>query len=94
VSCWFSTRSWLEQNRARKDRIVSAIYDTARWANAHQAQTLAILARTLRSIPICCAVCPSGLRDGDHAATLQPMLNIGFTEKLIPAIDAGTLLRA
>jgi hypothetical protein len=26
-------------------------------------------------------------------ATLQPMLNIGFTEKLIPAIDAGTLIR-
>jgi NitT/TauT family transport system substrate-binding protein len=95
VSCWFSTRSWLEQNRDRKDRVVSAIYDTARWANAHQAQTLAILARTA-------SINPDRLRGMvrvDYAtattpATLQPMLNIGFTEKVIPAIDAGTLLRA
>ena len=94
VSCWFSTRSWLEQNRDRKDRIVSAIYDTARWANAHQAQTLAILARTA-------SIDPDRLRGmvrvdyatTTTAATLQPMLNIGFTENLIPAIDAGTLLR-
>jgi hypothetical protein len=27
-------------------------------------------------------------------ATLQPMLSIGYTEKLIPAIDAASLLRA
>jgi NitT/TauT family transport system substrate-binding protein len=95
VSCWFSTRGWLEQDRNRKDRVVSAIYDTARWANAHQAQTLAILARTA-------SISPDRLRGMvrvDYAtattpATLQPMLNIGFTEKLIPAIDAGTLIRA
>jgi NitT/TauT family transport system substrate-binding protein len=94
VSCWFSTRSWLEQNRDRKDRIVSAIYDTARWANAHQAQTLAILARTASINPDLLR----GMVRVDYAtattpATLQPMLNIGFTEKLIPATDAAALLR-
>jgi NitT/TauT family transport system substrate-binding protein len=95
VSCWFSTRSWLDQNRDRKDAIVAAIYDTARWANAHQAQTLAILARTA-------AINPDLLRGmvrvdyatATTAATLQPMLNIGFSEKLIPAIDAGTLMKS
>jgi NitT/TauT family transport system substrate-binding protein len=94
VSCWFSTRSWFEQNRDRKDRIVSAIYDTARWANAHQAQTLAILARTASINPdLLRGMVRVAYATGATPATLQPMLNIGLTEKLIPAIDAGTLLR-
>jgi NitT/TauT family transport system substrate-binding protein len=95
VSCWFSTRAWLEQNRDRKDRVVAAIYDTARWANAHQAQTLAILAQNASINPDLLR----GMVRVDYAtattpATLQPMLSIGYTEKLIPAIDAASLLRA
>jgi NitT/TauT family transport system substrate-binding protein len=95
VSCWFSTRDWVEQNRGRMDHIVPAIYDTARWANAHQTQTLAILARAASiDLDRLRGMVRVDYATATTAATLQPMLNIGFSEKLIPAIDAATLLRA
>lgn len=44
-SAWFTTPGWVEADRERAKRVVGAIYETARWANAHRADTLAILAR-------------------------------------------------
>jgi NitT/TauT family transport system substrate-binding protein len=44
-TAWFTTRDWIETDRARAKRVVEAIYETARWSNAHRAETLAILAR-------------------------------------------------
>jgi NitT/TauT family transport system substrate-binding protein len=95
VSCWFAAKSWVEQNRDRTSRVVAAIYDTARWANAHKPETLAILAKATSINPDLLR----GLVRVDYAtattpATLQPMLNIGFSEKLTPAIEASTLLRS
>lgn len=45
VDCWFSTRDWLAKNADVAHRLAGAIYDGARWANAHHPETLAILAK-------------------------------------------------
>ena len=44
-TAWFTTRGWIEADRGRAKRVTGAIYETARWANSHHAETLAILVR-------------------------------------------------
>jgi NitT/TauT family transport system substrate-binding protein len=51
ISEWFTTPDWLAHNGALAKRVVSAIYATARWANAHQDQTLPMLAAYLKLDP-------------------------------------------
>jgi NitT/TauT family transport system substrate-binding protein len=51
ISEWFTTPDWLAHNTAVAKRVVAAIYETARWANAHQEQTLPMLAGYLKLDP-------------------------------------------
>jgi NitT/TauT family transport system substrate-binding protein len=51
ISEWFTTPDWLAHNPAVAKRVVSAIYATARWANAHQDLTLPMLASYLKLDP-------------------------------------------
>jgi ABC-type nitrate/sulfonate/bicarbonate transport system substrate-binding protein len=44
ISEWFTTPEWLKNNPAPAKKLVGVIYDTARWANAHQTQSLPMLA--------------------------------------------------
>jgi NitT/TauT family transport system substrate-binding protein len=43
-TAWFAARSWIDADRERAKRVVAAIYDTARWSNAHRAETLVLYA--------------------------------------------------
>lgn len=45
VQLWFSSTPFYRKNPALVKRFAQAIYETARWANAHQAQSAPILAR-------------------------------------------------
>lgn len=45
ISDWFTTRDWLARNADAAKRLVQVIYDTARWANAHQDLSAPILAK-------------------------------------------------
>ena len=45
VSVWYAPQSWVNADRDRASHAVEAIYDTARWANTHHDETLAILVR-------------------------------------------------
>ncbi len=42
-SAWYATKAWVEADSARAQRMVGAIYETARWANTHRAETLSML---------------------------------------------------
>lgn len=42
---WFTTRGWATKNPELLKRLTSAIFTTARWANSHQPQSGAILAK-------------------------------------------------
>ncbi|HEY5349550.1 MAG TPA: ABC transporter substrate-binding protein [Candidatus Lustribacter sp.] len=51
ISEWFTMRDWTTKNRSLAKRLVRAIYDTARWANAHQEATATILAKAANLDP-------------------------------------------
>jgi len=42
---WFVTTTWLQANPDLAHRVVTAVYDTARWAETHHADPLQILAK-------------------------------------------------
>jgi NitT/TauT family transport system substrate-binding protein len=44
-SCWFSTRDFVQKNPEVIQRFTRAIYETQRWANTHQYDSAAILAK-------------------------------------------------
>jgi NitT/TauT family transport system substrate-binding protein len=45
ISGWFANRDWLSRNPDTARKLVRAIYDSARWANAHQDDTAVILSK-------------------------------------------------
>jgi NitT/TauT family transport system substrate-binding protein len=51
ISEWFTMRDWTSRYPDVAKRLVSAIYDTARWANAHQEQTAVILSKVAKLDP-------------------------------------------
>jgi NitT/TauT family transport system substrate-binding protein len=51
VGGWFSTADWISANKDTARRFVSAIYDTARWANSHPDESAAILAKYAKLDP-------------------------------------------
>jgi NitT/TauT family transport system substrate-binding protein len=60
ISGWFTTADWYRKNGALAKRFAAAMYDTARWANAHHDQSGAILQKyaqldpeTTRRMPRC-----------------------------------------
>jgi NitT/TauT family transport system substrate-binding protein len=44
LSSWFASNDYYRQNAALVKRFVAAVYDTARWANAHHDQSAQMLA--------------------------------------------------
>ena len=45
ISDWFATRPWLGANPALVKRLIDAIYDTARWTNAHHDDSAPMLSK-------------------------------------------------
>lgn len=48
---WFTTHDWLANNADTARRFVRSIYDSARWANAHQSDSLKILMKYAKLDP-------------------------------------------
>jgi NitT/TauT family transport system substrate-binding protein len=94
LSVWYAQRSWIEADRDRARRVVAAIYETARWANAHHAETLAVLVRDARLD----AEKLGGMSRVSFATSLtkalvQPVLNIATQYKIFDkSIDANAII--
>jgi len=94
VSVWYASKSWIDADHARARKIVAAIYDTARWANTHHAETLAILIRDakLDTDKV------QGMGRVTFATTLtpammQPVLNTATGAKIFDhPVDASSLI--
>lgn len=68
ISTWISTRDWVTKNPDLAKKFVNAIYESARWANTHQTESLPIVAKYAK-IDI------DKLRDmarDDYATTMKP----------------------
>ena len=94
ISGWFAARSWIDADRERARRVVAAIYESNRWANAHRAETLAIFANMVKQSPEALR----GLVRTRYATALvpgqiQPELDVAAKFKLIDRpVDATSLI--
>jgi NitT/TauT family transport system substrate-binding protein len=94
VSVWYASKPWFEADPARSRAVLGAIYDTARWANAHRDDTFGILVR-------------DGKLDADKArgmlrttyatsltpALIQPVITIAMQNKMFAKpVDAATII--
>jgi NitT/TauT family transport system substrate-binding protein len=48
---WFTSKSWLQKNPETAKKLVAGIYATARWANAHVAESGEMLAKAAKMDP-------------------------------------------
>jgi NitT/TauT family transport system substrate-binding protein len=48
---WFTTKAWLQKNPDTAKKLVTAIYTTAKWANAHTAESAPMLAKVAKMDP-------------------------------------------
>jgi ABC-type nitrate/sulfonate/bicarbonate transport system substrate-binding protein len=95
ICSWMARRDWLAQNAALVRRLVPAIYETARWANAHHDETAPILGKYLK-------VDPAAVRSTTRATfataldpkEMQPVLDIGARYGLLEKPVAASELIA
>ncbi len=91
---WFASKSWLAADKERARRLIEAIYDSARWANSHHDESLAILARYAKldaekvkemgRVTYATSLVPS---------LVQPSLNAAYQFKVLKApVDANSLI--
>jgi NitT/TauT family transport system substrate-binding protein len=91
---WYASKAWVEADRTRAHAAVTAIYEAARWANAHQDATLKILIDIAKLDPVKVA----GMKRVQFATSLtsgmiQPVLTLGSRVKLLHRpITAGELM--
>jgi len=94
IATFFATRDWILKNRDTARKLARAIYDTARWANEHQSESAAILAKyskvdvdRVRSMT---RVTYATVLD---ARQLQPVLDVALAYKQLEhRIDANDLI--
>jgi NitT/TauT family transport system substrate-binding protein len=94
ISDWFTTRDWLTKNPDAAKRFVAAIYDAARWANAHHDESAAILSKytkvdvdRIKRMNRC--VYATNLQPG----MVQPVLDTAYKYKALEtATNAGSLI--
>jgi NitT/TauT family transport system substrate-binding protein len=85
LSVWYANKNWMEADKARARRAVDAIYETARWANTHHAETFEILVKDggLDGSRL------GGMQRAVYATTLtpelvQPVFDIAAQYKIFP----------
>src|SRR5208282_1706826 len=95
VGGWFAKSDWIESNRETARRFVAAIYDTARWANAHPLESSAILAKYAK-------LDPDVVKDMNRApygtslvpSMIQPVLDLSYKYKVIDRAYSATSIIA
>jgi NitT/TauT family transport system substrate-binding protein len=83
-TAWFAAKSWIDADRERAKRVVGAIYDTARWSNAHRAETLVLYANNGKmDIEPIRAMARTEFATAIVPAQVQAVLDVGQKYKLI-----------
>ncbi len=94
ISDWFTTRSWLAKNHDAAKRFVGAIYDAARWANAHHDDSAEILAKyTKVDVERIKRMNRCAYATDLQPALVQPVLDTAFKYKsLATATNAASMI--
>jgi ABC-type nitrate/sulfonate/bicarbonate transport system substrate-binding protein len=94
-SVWYAAKAWVDADRERARRAIAAIYETARWCNAHQAETFQILVNEahLDGEKLKGMVRTPFATGPLTVAMVQPVLTAGYNGKIFDRlIDANTLI--
>lgn len=83
ITAWFTSRDWLRRDPDLARRFTSAIYETARWTNAHHPESAAILAQVTK-LPL---ENIKAMRRASFATSLDPKL-------MQPVLDIGARYKA
>lgn len=92
INAYFAKREWVATNPDLARKVIAALYDGARWANTHHAETAAILAKWAKIAPERIAKMNRGVYDtGLDPKKIQPALDIAWRyhgfEKPVLATD-------
>jgi NitT/TauT family transport system substrate-binding protein len=92
INVWFASRQWTDAHPELVPKLRTAIRMTAEWANAHRAQSGAILEKYAKVSPETVRLMVrSHYGDQVNAALIQPNIDIaakyGLLEKSFPAAD-------
>ena len=86
LNTYFATRAWVASNRDIARKLVSALYDSARWTNTHTAERVAIEARWTKIEPERLATMVHNMFSTTlEARYYQPVVDIAIRYHLIPA---------
>jgi NitT/TauT family transport system substrate-binding protein len=84
INSWFAKREWLTRNAETARKLAAAIYETARWANTHHPETLAILAKYAKMEPDRIAKTTRAVYDTSlDPRRVQPPLTLAAKYKLL-----------
>ena len=92
ISGWFTVSSWYKSHVALAQQYASVMYETARWANGHQAESAAILEKYSKINPEAARQMARATYDTAlNAAYLQPALQLAarakLTDRLVTAAE-------
>lgn len=94
IGAWVASRGWVEANPAAARRFAQAMVETARWANAHRAETAAILTRHLKLEPsVVAAMTRPPYAEEFRAEWIQPTLDLAAKYGVIKPMTASDLLK-
>ena len=84
ISAWFASRDWIGKNPDLVRRLTQALYDTARWANGHHAETAPILAKYAKlDLSRIRAMNRTRYATSLDPKLMQPVLDVAVTYQLI-----------
>jgi NitT/TauT family transport system substrate-binding protein len=94
VTGWFASVAWLEKNAADAKRIQGMLLQTAKWANAHHAQTAPILAKYNKvSVEVANKMTRSKYGETKpEPALIQPVLDLASKYGDMPKVSAADLI--
>jgi ABC-type nitrate/sulfonate/bicarbonate transport system substrate-binding protein len=96
LSAWFATTQYAQKNRDAMKRFATAIYQTARWANAHHDESAAILAKYAKlDINMIQSMTRAPFADSLRVRDVQPQLDAALKYGLVtrPVAAAEILSR-
>lgn len=95
IAAWFASRDWLANNAAVAKRLQTAIYESARWANAnHDASSIILSKYSKLSVDRIRAMTRTSFATSLDPALMQPVLDIATNHKLIDKAVAARALMA
>ena len=96
ISSFFAQRDWIAKNHDLARRFMTVMYDTARWANAHHAESAPILSKYSKlDVERIEAMTRIGYATSFQAALVQPVLDIAYRYKqLAQPVNARDIMTA